>query len=139
MNDPRGPLMRRALACFLAGVYAVGAFAGLVHVAAVEHERCAEHGEIMHASAALERAEHVLSLFDESRLRPGERAEKHGDHDHCLIMAPSSQEVLALSHCVVVKPLQVRVASVALALTGSDDAHGEALYRLAPKHGPPTA
>lgn len=128
--------LRRALAVFLAGLYVVGAFSGIVHVAAVEHTRCAEHGEIVHLDDAL-RADVRVGYYEEERLHAGERGAHHAEHDHCLVLAPSSPVIATLAHGDVVVPLDDGAPRTLPALAGIAHPRGEPLFLLAPKHGPP--
>lgn len=137
MTELRPLPFRRLLAVFLASVYVVGAFGGLAHVATVEHERCPEHGEIMHASAGLERGGLGVTIFEEPRLQASARGEHHGDHDHCLVTAPATQENLVVAHKSVVLPLAHEAPSFVTALHEVPSAAGQALYLLAPKNSPP--
>lgn len=137
MSDPRPHSLRRLLAIFLACVYVTGAFGGLIHIAAVEHERCAEHGEIVHAEAPLERPDAFVPVFDQRQLRASERGEAHAEHDHCLVTVPCSPDVLALTHTNVVEPLEHEAPSGSVVLVAQLTERSEPLYLLAPKHGPP--
>lgn len=136
MRVLRPLLLRRASAVFLAALYVVGAFAGIVHVAAVEHARCAEHGEIVHADGPL-RADVRVGYYEDARLHAGERASHHAEHDHCLVLAPASPVVATLVHVDVVAALDERAQGATPALVGEAHAVAEPLFRLAPKQGPP--
>lgn len=136
MSAPRSLRSRRALAVLLAGLYVVGAFGGILHVAAVEHARCAEHGEVVHLEGA-PRADARVGYYEEARLHAGERAGTHAEHDHCLVLAPSSPVVAALSEADVSAHLDEGEGSSPLAREGGAHAAGEPLFRLAPKQGPP--
>lgn len=136
MSVLRPLLPRRVLAVFLAALYAVGAFAGIVHVISVEHERCAEHGELIHADAS-PRPEAPLALYDEARLHAGERAAPHDEHDHCLVLAPSSPAVVGFTHTDVIAALDESALPDVRALPADAHALAEPLFRLAPKQGPP--
>ncbi len=128
---------RRLLAVFLAGLYAMGAFAGLLHVAAVEHARCAEHGEVVHLDPPLARADVALLLFDEARLSTSERGQHHGEHDHCALNVPCAQTAFSFTGPRVTTPMEHEAPVLASALVQVPAASAESLYRLAPKQGPP--
>lgn len=136
MSVLRPLVPRRVLAVLLAALYAVGAFAGVVHVMAVEHARCAEHGELIHASST-PRADAPRGHFAEARLHAGERAAPHDEHDHCLVLAPSSPALVSFAPVEEVAALDETALSASSALPADTHALSEPLFRLAPKQGPP--
>jgi hypothetical protein len=90
----------------------------ICHMAAVRHERCAEHGDLVEVSAA------------DARIVPR-------DHDHCPLAsgttAGSSPVVVAAGLDVAPAIPSAAVASPCAPLTQLD------ILDIAPKHGPPTA
>lgn len=122
------------LALFAA--FSVLAPAELVHFALVQHVVCADHGELVHESAAPHAAPQATA----------ERSDKSGpavhadavahDHEHCSFAA-TSREALALPPAHAVLTLASATSSEPIRAFSTAAAPGEALFRLAPKTSPP--
>jgi hypothetical protein len=129
---------RRALASAFACLYVFGAFASLVHVATIEHARCAEHGEVVHAdeaSAAARLSARPLAASD--GLHQGSQEEPHGDHEHCFVLAPAHPDVVSeRSPSLLVLRAKERPAEGVFTLPAPVPP-AVALWRLAPKQSPP--
>jgi hypothetical protein len=124
------PGSRRLLAALLGATWLLGLFASPLHQILVKHVLCAEHGQLVHASAhaQLDHSGAEQALWVSS--------EPHGDHDHC-------------THCSVAP--QVTQAATPTVASPSDSGDGDqsdptviaevrtsaARYRLAPKQSPP--
>jgi hypothetical protein len=133
----RSPLTAAlALLCLFAQVWSG------VHAAAVPHERCAEHGEVVHAGEHGRGPEAFdAPLADElpgaaAAVADGEpRAAAEDEHDHCCVVSTRRQadtvpEVAAASR----PPVELTHG----ALSAGVIADARALYRVAPKASPPS-
>jgi len=112
---------------------------GWVHLIAVEHARCPEHGEALHvkdgaASPALAHALHAGDAHTESSVDAAP-PELHAD-DHCSWLAERRDARLAPAIAAVSLPLAEAPRLPALAPPPC--ASSALLYRLAPKQSPPT-
>ncbi|MFZ9888221.1 MAG: hypothetical protein ACO3JL_12035, partial [Myxococcota bacterium] len=133
---------RRGRAAALAVLYAFGAFASLAHVAAVEHVRCPEHGELVHAEAAHfggDTQVTVATFSSQQRLRVGAVGEEHADHGHCGVLVRHASDGVSLA--VATETVPPRAPALLASPTAADEVRhaAEARYRLAPKQGPPRA
>lgn len=127
-----------AAACFGLLVYFVGAMGGYLHFAFVTHERCPEHGELIHSS---ERPPEASASTVEPRAESGlssiasVRAQGEDEHDPCGSTAslgsrwcpapPAEHEAPVAMHGPVLCP-----AGTSLGATCS-------VFELAPKTSPP--
>ncbi|MGM0574917.1 MAG: hypothetical protein ACQEXJ_04180 [Myxococcota bacterium] len=121
----------RALTLSAAAAFLVVQVVGAVHFAAVEHARCEEHGEVVHASGAHDGADHAHEPGG-GRDADGE----HGDeHEHCSVTLGGHDGA-----AVRVEPAApgLSLAWVAAHPEGTDRAIlARAVYRYAPKTSPP--
>ncbi len=111
--------------CLVAQLFSV------MHMAVVQHTRCVEHGEWVHADEA-----HVLvgAVQDAARVEASEAALLADDeHEHCLVCAERRREVLPVT--VVVLDL-VDTPRPALADCGEPGAPRR-VYGFSPKTSPP--
>lgn len=110
---------------------------GLAHLVVVEHERCPEHGELIHGdgrAADTVAAPAPSTATTTARVLPGQSDEPHGDHDHCL--SATERRDLRLSRvdvAAMISPAQ----SDALPRSATTPVAARALYRSAPKTSPP--
>jgi hypothetical protein len=133
-----GPSRRAAAFGLLA--YVIGSLGGYLHFALVRHERCPEHGELIHADSA---EAGVLTppvdarpeQADSSVVSAGSRAED--SHDPCFTVA-SLRERWCLRSGVQEGP---RCAVLERAAPPSSEAirAGAVIWQLAPKTSPPSA
>lgn len=134
--------LRRGIAAALATLYAFGALAALAHVATVEHVRCPEHGDLVHAASAHLGADApppASAYSAQERLRRGDLATEHADHEHCGVLARHAPE--GASAPVTAASRALTTAVLWAPVTPGEEAvcHGQPGYRLAPKQGPPRA
>lgn len=110
---------------------------GLAHMVVVEHERCAEHGELVHgdghAPGAVAAPIARVTTTAASRALPAWPDEADGDHEHCL----SATERRDLRAARVEAPVLVRSAGLQAIHPAGTVAIARALYRTAPKTSPP--
>lgn len=138
----RLPRVRLAVAslCLLAQAFA------LVHLFAVRHVRCAEHGDMVHvesghadhaghAAAAGERVSPAADLREVLRAS-GLAIEAHQD-DHC--MALSERRALRTFEIVAVVSTPPELLGELTFVSQAPPRVARALYRLAPKVSPPAA
>lgn len=124
------PRSRRLLAALLGTTWLIGLFASPLHQLLVEHVRCAEHGQLVHAG---DHADAGHALAEQALLIA---AEAHGDHDHC-------------DSCAVAPAIGDVEAPTLASSPGSGDgdqsdptvvavrAPSTDRYRIAPKQSPP--
>lgn len=109
--------------------------AGLAHLLAVRHERCAEHGEVVHAGA--EPSAHELAATHDERLasvRSAAGEAEHDDHEHCQAVSDRGATGAAGSPALACADV---TAGDSIAVAHAAPARACALYRLAPKISPP--
>ena len=131
----------RAAAALLAAALFAGPLLETAHDAKVSHAACPEDGELIdvpaqarhaHAREALEGAQ----LFPERD--PAAPAGTGSDHEHCAVSLRSHLRARELSAPKLSAPHEIAaVSTVAPALPAP--LRSIALYRLAPKSGPPQA
>ena len=131
MVPPRRRTPKFLFAC--AVTLLTGQLASLAHLLFVEHDRCAEHGEIVEADSRVE--VHSRSGFGEHGALVHRAATETGAHDHCLLLATLRESFGtfrsdASSGAVA---SEIDRASHDRASPLSD----RALFRLAPKNSPP--
>lgn len=107
----------------------------LLHFLAVDHVRCAEHGDWVHAGEA-----HGPDLNADADIRPIEEATldastQHGDHEHCVLCADCPDHAWPghRSSAVAVWAAE----SSADAQTGTAQLPAALIYLFAPKTSPP--
>ena len=119
----------------VAGALLLAQVAGLAHLLVVEHERCAEHGDIVE-SGANHHAE-VAALRQE---RDGVSVRTAGDeiagHDHCLYLATLRRGAGSERQHVVLAP-RAPAAPFVLGAETREEAGRPSLLRIAPKTSPP--
>ena len=122
-----------ALLCLLAQ------FSSILHMALVEHVRCAEHGELVHAhgdqhhdhGAVRDRQSSAVSAISSSSSDNG-----HG-HDHCLVWTERRDPVLA--PLTVTGTVDLVSGDALLAPSRGASVYGLRVYSLAPKTSPPVS
>ena len=136
MLSPSSPPRRRAhswalvaLVCTLAQLLA------FLHMGLVRHERCAAHGELMHATTDEACADAAPGCEDQGGVsvvfdRGGEA--EHA-HDHCQVVAERSATPARPCIAAPVAP----IVAPPLALAPARPRPIVALFRLAPKASPP--
>ena len=135
-----GPGCRRTAAS-TAAVFALTYFGALHHHAVVEHERCEEHGELVHVHHGAEADDLPSTRGGDEREKDGfyaadpDQGGAHGDHHHCQIhwttrcSAPAGCERAS----VAIAPL----AKLHSAIDRVEPTPAEPLFELAPKTSPP--
>jgi hypothetical protein len=139
-------LARRAapsLALLLVLVHLGGTVGSHLHFALVEHERCPEHGELIHAATGQDGSKHGAAHVDgavgrvsaDASLLP-DRGMSHEGHDPCALTTALRERATAPEPAVsaVSQPPPVG------ALPSVDDHRdfaARAGYRVAPKTSPP--
>lgn len=117
-------------------VYLVGAMGGYLHFAFVQHERCPEHGELIHAQERAEARDHAAAVPVSGQAPAHVSSVGSGDddsHDPCFAVASLSPRCCVSSSD----------ASVARAESGDDRGSHDlvalavAILDLAPKTSPP--
>jgi hypothetical protein len=130
-------LRRRLLApvTVLLGVLCVfSQLSSVVHWALVEHVRCAEHGDWVHADEEHAGADLATPAARQVSLVASEALDEHA-HDHC--------EFLSERHELTLAPAAFGLLQAPAALASSPGASAAeasgsgALYALAPKTSPP--
>jgi hypothetical protein len=135
---------RRALALLLAGVYALSLSGSLLHRILVEHVRCADHGDLVHAIPG----EHDHGPFSVDPIAPpalsagdgpiDEHLDGHA-HEHCAAAAFAAMGAASVGRVLIEqpapRPLLVEVGAPPRAghLTWTERER----FRLAPKGSPP--
>lgn len=121
----------------IAGLCMVAQLLSLAHLVVVEHERCPEHGELIHGDgheADSLAAPVSIPAATRARVLPAHPDEPDAEHDHCL--SATERRDLRLA----------RVDAPAMMPPAQSDAHPHrattpavtrALYRSAPKTSPP--
>ena len=112
---------------------------GWIHLVAVEHARCPEHGEVLHvteraAGTALARELHATEEAPTSSVETAP-PELHAD-DHCGWLADRRDARLAPT--VLAMSPSPRGEACSTAPAPLPCASSAPLYRLAPKQSPPT-
>ena len=110
----------------------------VAHLALVEHVRCSEHGEWIHAGDehAPRHVEHSTSESDASAIAPV--ADAHADdheHDHCLASSERRKLAMLLPGLAALQPL--RPAAPTTAAGHVTYVVAQAVHTLAPKTSPP--
>jgi hypothetical protein len=119
----------------VAGALLLAQVAGLAHLLVVEHERCAEHGDIVEgaanhpAAAAAERQE-----GDRASVRAA--GDEIAGHDHCLYLATLRRGTGSECQHVVLAP-RAAAARFVVGAERREQASGPSLLRIAPKTSPP--
>ena len=136
----RGGRLAEWLSLAFVALLLVSHFARAGHLLLVAHERCAEHGELIHADAehaagdAAAHSPETASSNDGDAVAPGS-APSASDHEHC--------DAVAISHRpqdVAVTVDDVRLLDGYLlpwSLRGDVGARNVELLLLAPKNSPP--
>jgi hypothetical protein len=116
-----------------------GQLAGVVHFALVQHARCAEHGELVHADQLSANASDAISqrrpLSSSAYESDARAATEHAQHDHCAGTSERRGYAVLLSRLVVRVP-QVQRAREFHARDVFDPLARER-WLLAPKSSPP--
>jgi hypothetical protein len=127
-------MIRRA--CGLLGVIALllqGSEGG--HMLLVEHTRCAEHGELVHAADGHEHASADEAAAEHSAFQAAAELGDEAGHGHCS-HASERRDAAAdvpTSHALALR----RVASISSLREASAFPTLARLYRTAPKNSPP--
>jgi len=124
-------LRRSSLRFLTALALLVGHVSGVAHLLLVEHERCPEHGELVHAHA---RPQSRPSLAAGAVMAPPPQIAADGD-DHCLACASQSQSAGAARPVGRPALLLVRMPPVAAREANVPRRY---LLSLAPKTSPPS-
>lgn len=110
----------------------------MAHLALVEHVRCTQHGEWIHAGDEHVRGhvEHSTSESDASAIAPV--ADAHADdhqHDHCLASSERRKLAMLLPQLAELQP--PRPALPTTAAPRATHLVAQAVHTLAPKTSPP--
>jgi hypothetical protein len=102
----------------------------LLHFVVVEHARCAEHGEVVHAGHSVSPVQSGQPAHAAVESRSDAAAH---DHDHCPLTCQRRAPAPQPPACAAVVPALLGVSSF------PDDVHGPAfaVIALAPKTSPP--
>ena len=109
--------------------------AGVLHLLVVRHERCAEHGEVVHAGA--EPAAHGAEWSVDGHARAIQAAAAdagHDDHEHC--QALSDRRAAGAAEAPAIACADVTASDPGV-VAHAAPARACVLYRLAPKTPPP--
>jgi hypothetical protein len=136
---PAAARIRRTspIAFLVVVVYLFGSLLADVHHAAVEHEVCAEHGELVHVDGHVaETAAHddLETSEDAPAIHSSDPAGEAG-HEHCALLLGRTEESIPDVTPVLVTRTLLETSS-ALPTNEVHRAH-EDLVRLAPKQSPP--
>ena len=138
MTSRRPHLLRRGSPRRLAAVAVVcllAQLAGVLHLLVVRHERCAEHGEVVHAGD--EASAHDAAVAGDARalaVRPAADDAEHDDHEHC--QALSDRRAVGAPSAPAIAGADL-TAGDGTAVADAAPARAGVLYRLAPKLSPP--
>jgi hypothetical protein len=125
------PLAVGVLMAFVAWLSVLAHLAGTLHFALISHEICADHGELVHRSAA--RAGEHQHPRGPAALPSGE----NGEHDHCpLIGRRNDQQATVSAPALEVAPAAVGLVPV-LGESPRAVPSRAALLLAAPKQSPP--
>lgn len=120
-------------------IFLGGQLGSLAHNAFVEHEVCAEHGELVHAEehpdgATADQSDSQRAAIDDSVYAPAP-SPVEDEHDHCTLCSLAREKAQRASHSATVAHAP-DVGSVAL--EAPDTAIRVAvIHRVAPKQSPP--
>ena len=137
----------RVVAVLLAALTLAAPLTGYLHLALVEHTRCAEHGELIegaraarpdHAALASPAPPALVFVDRSSRVEDGAVPAEHGHgHEHCLL-SPFRRERASCGAALAVAPVHdVAADEHASAVASAPRTGAIALYRIAPKNSPP--
>ena len=122
----------RVLAALTALAFVLSNIAGLVHETTTKHVRCAEHGELVDATAGVA----PPAVGDDPVAQAAGDGVPSAKHAHCAFSsAMRASRVLPRSPAIA--PARVTIVSVALHSRDHAAASGAAIYRTAPKTSPP--
>ena len=130
----------RSSALALAALAIVAQLSGYVHLAFVEHTRCAEHGELVDrgggGSLSLEAGvATVATPF--ARVHSSSEAEHGHGHDHCLL-SPFRRDRTPIVSALHASSIEGNTANeAAFAACAAPRPTAIAVFRLAPKNSPP--
>lgn len=139
-SSHRSPLRRRARTAGIAGLCVVAHLFALMHLAVVQHERCPEHGELVHAKDSDHATGRVTAAVapgatatPTDAVLPAYAGSQDRDHDHCLSVTErrDRQEVRAQAATSMPLDRQPSLPDAAAPTIA------RALYRSAPKTSPP--
>ena len=114
-----------------AWLVAISHAAAVLHFALISHQICADHGEVVHADAAI----HTTPTNASEPI--AEAASDHAGHDHCPLLArrQDHQTLIDAPQATLAAP---RLAPCVLPPTPVDSARSRAALLLAaPKQSPP--
>jgi hypothetical protein len=136
-NPLRGAWVRRQLVArltLLVGIFcAFSQVSGALHWVLIEHARCAEHGEWVHAGEG-DHAHSDASTAPASVSVQAGGTDEHG-HDHCdFLRAPRELTLVSSAPTSLPAPQIMRSSG---GVRGSDSKAPIARYELAPKTSPP--
>lgn len=145
VKDAHGQHKRRALALLLAGVYVLSLSGSLLHQILVDHVRCADHGDLVHAApGAHDHQSFSVAPVATAALAASDRAtETHLDghaHEHCAVAAFASMAATTSAIVVVAapsSPLPPPDAPVLSPPAPHTPWTDRERFRLAPKGSPP--
>lgn len=116
----------------------IGSVGGYLHLAAVAHAECAEHGESYHVGLGTSALADSHAATTEGHLHGAGTASGHGEaHEHCSVSASDAPRTERVSNNLVSIPLSVLVAPGWLGYEPVVARNGRLL--LAPKTSPPVA
>ncbi len=124
-------------AVLLAGLLAMRKIVVLLHLAAVPHVVCAEHGEVLHDSQLEAEAAAVRATRRNSEVVPGYSISEAHSHEECAF-CQSSRKRLGLGLITVSRAVLVATSQAPFYLDHTDPSEGILLHLLAPKQSPPT-
>jgi hypothetical protein len=123
---------RSSLRLLTALVLLLGHASGVAHLLLVEHARCPEHGELVHART---HPPSRLILAARTAVSAAPLVDGHAD-DHCLACATQSQSAGAAR--VAGRPVMLFVRAPLLAARDEANVPRQRLLSLAPKTSPPS-
>jgi hypothetical protein len=123
---------RRAVALALAALWVVATTSALVHRSALDHARCVEHGELVHAEgqgggALVGAGDGATALWDTPAAESG--------HEHCVLHSTTRPRLVNPAPAVAV--LTLEPAGRAHPVHSAERPPTLLPYRVAPKTSPP--
>ena len=135
----RAQALRRG-ALLLAALAVATQLSGYVHLALVEHTRCAEHGELVesggHGPVALVATSHEAGRTPDAHLAASETAPHGHGHEHCLL-SPFRRERTPFTSSLSTAPVAEDAARDHAFTAFPPRTHAVPVFRLAPKNSPP--
>ena len=138
-HEGDGPRFGRYLQALVSLLCVLSLFSSTAHMLLVEHVRCAEHGEWVHATDHHDDGGAEIHSRRAQNTETGHvlhtRTETEHEHDHCLLCSERSRSVELVS--VLNTSPETKGTVQTLTAERTILCHGLAVYAFAPKTSPP--